>query len=87
MYRFSLWSSRSPIKLAKRVCGPKCLRNLATATTPSPTLPLAGIRVLDMSRVLAGVSATASIEPKAWFCDLLLMLWQPYCTQILGDLG
>ncbi|MCJ1376614.1 hypothetical protein MMC20_007857 [Loxospora ochrophaea] len=54
MYRFSLWSSRSPIKLAKRVCGPKCLRNLATATTPSPTLPLAGIRVLDMSRVLAG---------------------------------
>ena len=31
-------------------------RGLATAAAPAPTLPLAGIRVLDMTRVLAGVS-------------------------------
>lgn len=30
-------------------------RRMATAATDSPTLPLAGIRVLDMTRVLAGV--------------------------------
>ena len=30
-------------------------RNLATAAAGSPTLPLAGVRVLDMTRVLAGV--------------------------------
>ena len=30
-------------------------RTMATATMDTPTLPLAGIRVLDMTRVLAGV--------------------------------
>lgn len=35
-------------------------RALATAASNSDTLPLAGIRVLDMTRVLAGVSPTYS---------------------------
>jgi crotonobetainyl-CoA:carnitine CoA-transferase CaiB-like acyl-CoA transferase len=32
----------------------------APATTDNPTLPLAGIKVLDMTRVLAGVSIVDS---------------------------
>ena len=32
-------------------------RRFSTIPTPEDTLPLAGIRVLDMTRVLAGVSA------------------------------
>lgn len=40
-----------------RLNGSECslCRGLATAAADSPTLPLAGIRVLDMTRVLAGV--------------------------------
>jgi hypothetical protein len=37
-------------------------RGLATAKPINKKLPLAGIHVLDMSRVLAGVSTDASIE-------------------------
>ena len=41
-------------------------RGLATAAADSPTLPLAGIRVLDMTRVLAGVCMAYKTQTR--FC-------------------
>lgn len=56
-FRTLIRSSRSirpPVGVNGSIC-PTC-RGLATAAPAvSPTLPLAGIRVLDMTRVLAGV--------------------------------
>jgi hypothetical protein len=46
-------------------------------------LPLKGIKVLDMTRVLAGVRYYPSISSLKYANGLI----QPYCTQILGDLG
>ncbi len=43
----------APIRFNSSNCS--LCRGLATAAVDSPTLPLAGIRVLDMTRVLAGV--------------------------------
>lgn len=60
-------------------------RYSSAASNVNETLPLAGIRVLDMTRVLAGVRLCLSgvyVEDK-----LTLVIVQPYCTQILGDLG
>ena len=62
---------------------PSHIRRFVTeaTTADASNLPLAGIKVLDMTRVLAGVSQllpgvlTKSNKVK------------PYCTQILGDLG
>lgn len=50
----SLMEPRRRIALINgcRSTGHRCM---ATAAADSPTLPLAGIRVLDMTRVLAGV--------------------------------
>lgn len=48
-------------------------------------LPLQGIRVLDMTRVLAGVCLLFLLSLVKYF--VLTHLVQPYCTQILGDLG
>ena len=59
-------------------------RKLATVAADPSVLPLAGIRVLDMTRVLAGVRATHLSTPIVSLTDILP---QPYCTQILGDLG
>ena len=44
---------RPHLRLNELACS--LCRGLATAAVDSPTLPLAGIRVLDMTRVLAGV--------------------------------
>lgn len=47
-----------------RPAGPR-LRNYSMATgASSSTLPLEGYRVLDMTRVLAGVSAAVPREPR-----------------------
>lgn len=56
---------------------------------PDGTLPLEGIRVLDMTRVLAGVSFLGELN---CICTvsakmLISVSIKPYCTQILGDLG
>ncbi|KAF6840393.1 CoA-transferase family III [Colletotrichum musicola] len=51
------------------------------SSVPSSKLPLDGYRVLDMTRVLAGVRIF--IRSSGIFTDVT----QPYCTQILGDLG
>ena len=59
-------------------------RRLATAAIDLPTLPLAGIRVLDMTRVLAGVCCVFLLIVGDSIADAAQ---QPYCTQILGDLG
>jgi hypothetical protein len=58
-------------------------RMLATAAGSgnAANLPLAGIKVLDMTRVLAGVCE------KVLFCSSYTDTDKPYCTQILGDLG
>lgn len=53
----------------------------STSAVASPTLPLAGIRVLDMTRVLAGVRCHSA--DSIFHADAQ----QPYCTQLLGDLG
>lgn len=58
----------------------RCLTTTAPAAGDS--LPLAGIKVLDMTRVLAGVRLNTGCASK-----FLLTMNQPYCTQILGDLG
>jgi len=57
------------------------VRRLATEATDASNLPLVGIKVLDMTRVLAGVSHILTI--------VLIKSdrGKPYCTQILGDLG
>jgi len=60
------------------------LRRYAGTTSTSQdaaNLPLAGFRVLDMTRVLAGVSRMTTQEDEA------NMHSQPYATQMLGDLG
>lgn len=56
----------------------------SAASDANDTLPLAGIRVLDMTRVLAGVSGCIQAFIRMW---LTFSIAQPYCTQILGDLG
>lgn len=58
-------------------------RRFSTAIPTPDNLPLAGVRVLDMTRVLAGVSVDSLL---AVFGTITLTV-QPYCTQILGDLG
>lgn len=54
----------------------------APGTTDASTFPLAGIKVLDMTRVLAGVRSTVPSK-----FGIIADDSQPYCTQILGDLG
>ena len=64
-------------------------RAFATTAPGAGTLPLAGIRVLDMTRVLAGVCVPFDIEyiVLSGLYQKLTNVQQPYCTQILGDLG
>ncbi|KAL8825368.1 MAG: hypothetical protein Q9170_007818 [Blastenia crenularia] len=54
-----------PLQSTARINGSKILRRrgLATAHAETSTLPLAGIRVLDMTRVLAGVSRDETFQP------------------------
>ena len=72
--------SRTLVGLTRRLShrtrpnGPACshCKGLATAavtTADSATLPLAGIRVLDMTRVLAGVCVA---RKNIWVCPLTI---------------
>lgn len=74
-------ASWRPIKANWRCGVPRRHFAVATGAGKPANLPLAGIRVLDMTRVLAGVSRLLVLIGK------LLIRNQPYCTQILGDLG
>jgi hypothetical protein len=60
-----------------------CRRYIASVAPNTGEGPLAGLRVLDMTRVLAGVRWTYL----AAYSARLINRVQPYCTQILGDLG
>jgi hypothetical protein len=81
-YRSCRLLSRQPLSQATYHARTVQRRGFATPTE-SANLPLAGIKVLDMTRVLAGVSLD--------FCTRqtyhILTIIKPYCTQILGDLG
>lgn len=52
------------IRPVRCINGSRCSarRQFATARPETPTLPLAGIRVLDMTRVLAGVSSVEGMS-------------------------
>lgn len=86
---FAMTSLRRLSVLTRHLRPPKSTTSSASSTFSSsaaasptfPTLPLAGIRVLDMTRVLAGVRYSSADKNSGADAQ------QPYCTQLLGDLG
>lgn len=83
---------RAVAQQSSSVCAGNGLRRMSpwrsyssAASSINETLPLAGVRVLDMTRVLAGVSRGPLFLILEY--ELTPLIAQPYCTQILGDLG
>jgi hypothetical protein len=60
------------------------MRGLATATKAKEVLPLKGIKVLDMTRVLAGVSSVSLSFSFLLSCpSLAFMVWASMCRSEL----
>lgn len=76
----------APLFRSRQYTQQKNISSSSTTSNGKGKLPLAGIRVLDMSRVLAGVSFKLLLKSFHYTTDKNDAA-QPYCTQILGDLG
>jgi len=67
-------------------------RRLATAAHADPlSLPLAGIRVLDMTRVLAGVSSCYDLRPSHDMLNVRIAIlytdtWGPWVGVIMSSM-